>query len=152
MTSTRTAERKIGPWGAAARFLVGAGMVIGAVVIGIDALDALLGLVAFPLAVSIFVAIRGRAAESLRLTGPDGHCIVCALAVAQFVLVPVAALLFNGTSMLLAALRGYGGCELFAISNWLWGRDDQIGCPIFHPVDVAEARSGHGTDRPQPQC
>jgi hypothetical protein len=30
-----------------------------------------------------------------------------------------AALIFYGISMLLAALRGYGGCELLAISNWL---------------------------------
>lgn len=30
-----------------------------------------------------------------------------------------AALLFYGASMLLAALRGYAGCEVLAVSNWL---------------------------------
>jgi hypothetical protein len=29
-----------------------------------------------------------------------------------------AALIFYGASMLLAALRGYAGCEVLAVSNW----------------------------------
>jgi hypothetical protein len=37
-----------------------------------------------------------------------------------------ATLVFYGASMLLAALRGYGGCEVLAASNWLLGRDDQV--------------------------
>ncbi len=51
-----------------------------------------------------------------------------------------AALLFYGASMLLAALRGYAGCEVLAVSNWLLGRDDQIGCAVFLPVDHLERR------------
>jgi hypothetical protein len=51
-----------------------------------------------------------------------------------------AALLFYGASMLLAALRGYAGCEVLAVSNWLLGRDDQIGCLLFWPIDHAERR------------
>ena len=51
-----------------------------------------------------------------------------------------AALIFYGTSMLLAALRGYAGCEVLAISNWLLGRDDQAGCLLFWPIDHAERR------------
>ncbi len=42
--------------------------------------------------------------------------------------------------MLLAALRGYAGCEVLAVSNWLLGRDDQIGCAVFWPVDHLERR------------
>ena len=49
-----------------------------------------------------------------------------------------AALVFYGASMLLAALRGYGGCEVLAVSNWILGRDDQIGCLVLSPVDSAE--------------
>jgi len=45
---------------------------------------------------------------------------------------------FYGTSMLLAAARGYAGCEVLAVSNWLLRRDDQIGCVVFGPVDGAE--------------
>jgi hypothetical protein len=38
----------------------------------------------------------------------------------------------------LAAARGYAGCEVLAISNWVLRRDDQIGCLVFGPVDTAE--------------
>jgi hypothetical protein len=51
-----------------------------------------------------------------------------------------AALVFYGGWMLLAALRGYAGCEVLAVSNWLLGRDDQIGCAVFWPVDQLERR------------
>lgn len=49
-----------------------------------------------------------------------------------------AALVFYGTSMLLAALRGYAGCEVLAVSNRLLGRDDQVGCVVFSPIDHLE--------------
>jgi hypothetical protein len=42
--------------------------------------------------------------------------------------------------MLLAAIRGYAGCEVLAVSNWLLRRDDQVGCVIFTPIDVVERR------------
>lgn len=51
-----------------------------------------------------------------------------------------ATLVFLGASMLFAALRSAGGCEIVAVSNWLLRRDDQIGCPLFWPVDTYEAR------------
>jgi hypothetical protein len=147
MSSALVTRRRIGPWGTAARLVVGTAMVGTAVIFGVGARDVLLGLVAFPIAVSVVVAILGRAVGPIRLTGPEGHCLNCGLIVAAFIVVPDAALLFYGTSMLLAALRGYAGCELFAISNMLWRRDDQIGCPILSPVDGAEARVGEGAVR-----
>ena len=51
-----------------------------------------------------------------------------------------AVLIFYGLSMFVAALRGYGGCESLAISNWLLKRNDQIGCLVFLPIDYAEKR------------
>ncbi len=51
-----------------------------------------------------------------------------------------AVLIFYGLSMLVAALRGYGGCESLAISNWLLKRDDQLGCLLFLPIDYAERK------------
>jgi hypothetical protein len=47
-------------------------------------------------------------------------------------------LIFYGVSMLLAAIRGYGGCEVLAISNWLLKRDDRIGCMLFSPFDYLD--------------
>jgi hypothetical protein len=49
-----------------------------------------------------------------------------------------AVLIFYGASMLIAAIRGYAGCEALAISNWMLQRDDQLGCLFFSPIDFAE--------------
>jgi hypothetical protein len=54
-----------------------------------------------------------------------------------------AALIFYGASMLLAAARGYAGCEVLAVSNWMLRRDDQVGCAVFAPVDHLEAMAMH---------
>ena len=51
-----------------------------------------------------------------------------------------AVLLFVGGSMVLAALRGYAGCELLSLSNWLLRRYDQIACAFFTPIDYLEQR------------
>jgi multidrug transporter EmrE-like cation transporter len=51
-----------------------------------------------------------------------------------------AVLLFVGGSVVLAALRGYAGCELLATSNWLLRRSDQIACAVFTPIDSLEQR------------
>jgi len=50
------------------------------------------------------------------------------------------ALIFYGTSILLAGVRGYSGCEILAISNVVLRRDDQIGCAVFTPLDLLEQR------------
>jgi len=50
------------------------------------------------------------------------------------------ATIFYGTTMLIAAWRGQAGCEGTVVSNWLLGRDDQIGCPTFTPIDEVEAQ------------
>jgi hypothetical protein len=49
-----------------------------------------------------------------------------------------AALLFFGVSLLVAGIRGYAGCEITAIDNWLLRRDGQVGCVVLSPVDLAE--------------
>ena len=76
----------------------------------------------------------------LRATGPVAHVLNVALFVALYLWEPTsdAALLFYGASMWLAALRGYAGCEVLAVSNWLLRRDDQVGCAVFWPVDQLE--------------
>ena len=55
-------------------------------------------------------------------------------------------------SMLLAALRGYGGCESLVISNWLLGRDDQLGCLVFSPIDYAESKFTHRPRATKDKC
>jgi hypothetical protein len=51
-----------------------------------------------------------------------------------------AAELFYGATLLVAALRGQPGCEITVISNWILRRDDQVGCPVFSPIDGFESR------------
>ncbi len=51
-----------------------------------------------------------------------------------------AVLLFVGSSMVLAALRSYDGCEMLAFSNWMLHRTDQIACAVFTPIDSLEQR------------
>ena len=53
-----------------------------------------------------------------------------------------AALIYYGASMLVAARRGYAGCEVLAVSNWLLRRDDEVGCAVFFVVDQLERRTG----------
>jgi hypothetical protein len=93
-----------------------------------------------------------RTRTRLQATGPVANVLNVALFLALYltpVYAPVlsvtsdAALLFYGASMLLAALRGYAGCEVLAVSNWLLGRDDQVGCLLFWPIDHAERRRTH---------
>jgi hypothetical protein len=70
--------------------------------------------------------------------------IVVGAVVAIDILTPasgeVALWVWLGTSMLVAAARGFGGCEVVAIPNLVAGRRDQIGCLLYTPIDRFEAR------------
>ncbi len=49
-----------------------------------------------------------------------------------------ATLIYVGSSLILAGLRGSAGCEVLALSNWLLGRTDQIGCAFLSPIDALD--------------
>lgn len=148
----RSARRAIGRWGSLARVVVGV-LLLGDVAVGHWARGFhpaawALGLVGFPavlLAAQWLRTRRGRA--PLRATGPGGHALNCAVFLALYLtpsyapalsVTSDAALVFYGASMLLAAARGYAGCEVLAVSNWLLRRDDQVGCLLFAPIDHVE--------------
>ncbi len=65
----RPTERSIGMWGTLARLVVGAALLATAFVLGIGWEDAAIGLVGFPAAVMLALAIRGRSAAPLRFLG-----------------------------------------------------------------------------------
>jgi hypothetical protein len=138
-------RRNIGPFGTTARVLVGA-LLLGSVTWGHLArgfhLSAwALGLVGFPAVLVGLQWLRTRRTPiRLEATGPIGHAVNLAVFLVLYLLEPTsdAALIFYGASMWLAALRGYAGCESLAMSNWLLGRDDQVGCALFWPVDQLE--------------
>jgi hypothetical protein len=145
MSSTK---RRIGPAGTALRLIVAAAMVYLAG--AMDGLpwsvawyDPALGLVALPaLTILLGLAARRYARRPLRFTGPAGHAVNCVVIVALVVnpYTGGAAALFYAATLLVAAWRGQPGCEVTVVSNWLLRRDDQIGCPLFAPIDASEAR------------
>jgi hypothetical protein len=92
---------------------------------------------------------RRRPDRLVAVTGPVGHLLTLAIFLVLYgtawyappiAFVSDAALLYFGSSMLLAAYRGYAGCEVLSISNWVLHRDDQVGCVLFDPVDRLEGR------------
>ena len=146
--------RGIGTAGTAARLAVGL-VLLGLVSAtqahrGFEPLAWILALAAFPAALLAGQWLRARRfPASMRATGPLGCAVNVAVFLALYLpgtyapsLRPAsdAVLIFYAASMLLAAVRGYAGCEVLAVSNWLLRRDDQVGCVIFTPVDRLEIR------------
>jgi hypothetical protein len=157
-----TRHREIGPMGTWARVLVGIlllalGVVGGKVIVvggyvrtGFQPVSLALGLLAFPAIVIAWQWIRARRAPSrLLATGPLATAlnmlVFFALVLTPFYAPPLsftspAALAFYGASMVLAAVRGYCGCEVLAVSNWVLHRNDEVGCLVFSPLDQLERR------------
>lgn len=143
--------RAIGPVGTAARIIVGGYMVGSVIAAGFDPLEWVVGLAAFPAVLLGWQRLRTRRTpRRLVATGPIGHALTIGVFLALYLtpdyapglaVTSDAALIFFGLSMLLAAARGYGGCEVLAISNWLLRRDDQVGCIVFAPIDQVELRT-----------
>lgn len=160
--SEKARSRHIGAIGTAARVLIGLFMVLygltggrikvmhGSVETGFDPLSVAVAVVAFPTLLLAWQWTRARTDKTrYEQTGPLATTINIAVFIA-LVLTPLyapplaltsnAALVFYGASMLLAAARGYGGCEVLAISNWILRRDDQVGCLVLSPIDDYERR------------
>lgn len=131
-------------------------MVGGAVAQQVGVGEWLLGAVVMP---GLFLGWQwtrvSRDQKPIRATGPLGH-IVTVVAFLILYLTPFyapalsltsgAALIFFGGSMLVAAFRGYRGCEVLAVSNWILGRNDQVGCVLFSPIDRYESANSGGPD------
>lgn len=150
------AGRQIGPFGTAARVVVGF-WIVGSVVYGHAAGDFrlapwVLGLVGFPALLLGWQWWRSRRSPArLEATGPVAQLLNIGVFLALYFMPDYgplsatddAALLFYGSSMLIAAVRGYSGCEVLALSNSVLRRDDQVGCLLFAPVDYFERRPSH---------
>src|SRR5215211_2301340 len=141
-------SREIGPVGTAARIVTSLVLlyIVGGSTVaswGIDLHDAVIGLVALPaLMVALGLVARRYADGPIRFTGRLGialNLVVIAALIANDVTGP-GATIFYGATMLIAAWRGQAGCEATVVSNLVLGRDDQIGCPTFTPIEEVEAR------------
>lgn len=151
-----TAGRAIGPIGTISRVIGGVVFIAVPVAIsGIGWWDVAAALIALPIAAGVLAALYRRFAPD-SLAGDLGitsaaTCVLIAAVVGVGIAITfvspvnggVAIWTFLGASMLVAAIRGYAGCEVLAIPNMASGRDDQIGCILYTPIDRAEAaRSG----------
>jgi hypothetical protein len=141
--------RRIGPIGTTTRLLAAAGLIYLALFDGADWglewYDVAVGLGVLPAAAMVFgLAARRYANGPVRFTGSAGTTANCLVIIALAVNPYTAggAALFYGATLLLAAWRAQPGCEATVVSNSILGRDDQLGCPIFSPIDQAEARLG----------
>jgi hypothetical protein len=131
-----TTSREIGPVGTAARvvtalalFFIAGGATFSSWSLDLD--EVVIGLVA-----------QRSHPGPIRLTGLLGVALNLAAIVALIandVTGPEGAVIFYGATMLIAAFRGQAGCEATVVSNLVLGRDDQIGCPMFGPIDEVEA-------------
>lgn len=142
-----TRRREIGPIGTATRLLVGLGLLflVGGASIAswsIEAQDAVIGLLVLPgLMIAIGLAARRYADGPIRFSGPVGIAVNCAVIVALVAngFTGGGATLFYGATLLISAYLGQAGCEATVVSNLALGRNDQIGCPAFAPIDEVEA-------------
>ena len=164
MNRPEAARRQIGAFGTSARVVLGFiflafGLVGGKVIVshgqvqtGFSPISVVLGLVFLPAVLLGWQGLRGRRAHNrFEATGPLATTlnmlILFGLLLTPWYAPPLsftssAAFLFYGASMLLAAIRGYGGCEVLAVSNWLLRRDDQVGCLVLSPIDQLERSLG----------
>ncbi|WP_328993791.1 hypothetical protein OG394_05455 [Kribbella sp. NBC_01245] len=153
-SSLERSWRQIGPVGTASRLALG-GYLVWTLVDspfpqGVSPWSIGLGVLVLPALFTGWQWLRARRRPApLAATGPLATAINFAGFLALY-FTPVyapplawtqdAAVLFYGVAMLLAAIRGYAGCEVLAISNWLLRRDDHIGCLVFSPIDQLERR------------
>ena len=139
--------QRMGPIGRSTRLVGAAGLLYLALFTGtswrLSWYEALLGLLILPGAtIALGLTARRHTDTPLRFTGPGGTALNCALIVGLLSnpYTAPAAELFYGATLLVAAWRRQLGCEATVISNALLRRDDQVGCPIFSPIDRIEAR------------
>lgn len=157
--------RAIGPGGTAARMVVGLtflAIVLGGELTtrGINPASLAAGLAGIPIVVLTWQWLRARIVPArLEATRPWDFvlnmAVVAALYLTPWYAKPLAftgdaTLYFYGASMLVAAWRGFDGCEVLAVSNWLLHREDHVGCAVFFPVDYLERRRGRTSAGPRP--
>jgi len=152
-------HRDIGPIGTATRLVVGL-LLVGSIVYGqlmtsghLAPPTWALGLIGFPALVLAwhFWRIRrnlARFSDTSVLSFVLSIALPLAFYLTGWYVPPLwftsdATLIFVGSSLLFAALRGDVGCEFLALSNWLLRRTDQMACAVFTPIDSLEQRGPH---------
>jgi hypothetical protein len=159
--SMLTTGRQIGPIGTFARVIGGLAAIATPIALdGLSATEAVVAVVGLPLVSAIAAPLLERGFQHTAANALHGRHGICSAPACALILVLVIAnnlmvapstangnvtiWVWLGVSMLVAAARGYAGCEVLAIPNLLTGRGDQIGCLLYTPIDRAEARRNLG--------
>jgi hypothetical protein len=101
--------------------------------------ELLAGFVLLPVAeIAILLVVRPPGSGPFHLYGALGYAVNFGTAGLLLAAWTTPALLFYGTSILLAVVKGYSGCEILALSNLSRRRDDQLACAVFSPIDALE--------------
>jgi hypothetical protein len=154
-------NRAIGPIGTVIRFVIGTFIVVLAIV---DSPDRGAGWWDIGAAVIVLplIAVGAGALVRTEFTRIRSRIILTLLAIAIVVILGtiltfvtpanrVAIFLFFGISMVVAAARGYDGCEILALPKLILGRRIDLWCPLYTPIDTAEERrralTGEAEDR-----
>jgi hypothetical protein len=149
-------KRAIGPVGTLGRIIAGPGLIYFGFNSPLEEIapntdiallagfwdDLLIGVIVLPL-VMILIQLTWQwlKGKPLRATGQLGFTLnIIITALLFFTPLHHAMWFYLGFSLLVAAARGYAGCEVMAISNWVTGRNDQVGCVIFSPIDAIEKK------------
>jgi len=149
--------RQIGPLGTLARVISGLAAIVVPIALDgftlTEAVIALLGLPLVALVAGVAIESSFRRFAPSALSSRHAICSLPACALIAVLIIANDAIVaptsangnvtiwvWLGASMLVAAARGYSGCEVLAIPNLLTGRRDQIGCLVLTPIDRAEAR------------
>jgi hypothetical protein len=149
-------SRDIGPIGTATRVAGGViAIAVSIALVGIGWWDLAVALIALPLVALVagelvregYQRFSPQALARSRTVCSGPACWVWAIVIAAALgldaLSPASVVAFwvwLGASLLVAAVRGYAGCELLAFPNLVRGRREQIGCMVYGPIDAAEAR------------
>jgi hypothetical protein len=151
---SRQTTREIGPIGSASRVVGGVAAIVAPLAVwGSTWWDWAAGLVGFPLlAMGVGAGVAALEASRSAPSGRSGWApafgilaLVLGSATAVTFTSPVdgnAVWLFLGASMLLAAAKGYGGCEVLAVPSALTGRRYRTPCLLYGPIDAAEGNAG----------
>lgn len=143
--------REIGPLGTAVRVALAVALLAPGALGAYEAAELIFGLVVLPAALMVVTICRGQLSPTaFRISGWLAQGLLLALfltpwyAPAAFRVTSDGVLAYLGVAMVVAAVRGEGGCEATAIPNWLLGRHDRLGCPFIAPVDSYERHQRSG--------
>jgi hypothetical protein len=158
-------SRQIGPVGTASRIVLGAvAIALPIALSGFSWAEALVALVALPVIAAIAAALIAATLHRLVPGALERRHAICSAPACALIAVMVIAndglvaliggngnvtlSVWLGASMPLAAAGGYADCEVLAPWNLITGRDDQVGCILYTPIDRAEAKRHTRVARP----